>query len=370
MAAFTLKIDTNLLNDKAYFKLTSDAKAMYLAIVAMCNADGGGVSLEDLEHMLRAKNAVALRCLRDAGFIAVDGDMIYPRSDLIRKHTDTRRIKEWREEKRQQPAASSTAPNTLQNQPALQPAPRPAQHPQQNQPAPILRAVPTPLPEKPEPAPVVYTSPSAASEAEFDGWDEPEESNSMAHDGFALAEPQEQPQEQPQDLGMELVSFLDQQAARSEASEWQLVDPCAPPSNALTVACPLAFKPVVPGKDLTKTQMNQAKHIESFYKFVEEGVAPEMAAEYVQKRMDKSWDPFGVGQWSRLDRTAKQFSWSRLDCLITLCERGWMNVEPKFLEGLAKPTGLYTKPAVGGVPDGYVKDGFGKLKKRSAGVAL
>ena len=309
MAELTLKIDTKILRDKSYADLSSDAKAVLFAIVTMCDADGGGVDLDDLEHVLRAKHTVPLRHLAQAGFVELRDDCVYALGKLIRRETRSAYHRERREKQRQRPASASPSPNPLQNQPALQPAPDRPQNTAGNQPAPAPQSTPADKVEKLD---------------IFDGWLEPEDfSGSTTAADQVVVEKQAEAPAKPK-------------KARKTAAKKQLEDS--------------SFKP----------------------ELLAAGMQEDLVDRFFEIRVAKKQLPMDRFDWEVFCKEAGLAGWTAAEAFEFAVSRKWSKIEAGWLAGKAKPgsSGLPRSADPLGIPEGYYKDGFGKLKKRQGGVVL
>ncbi|MCE3608061.1 hypothetical protein LXA47_31315 [Massilia sp. P8910] len=328
MAAYTLKIDHNLLNDKSYFKLTPEAKSIFLAIVTLCDADGGGVAQDDLEHILRAKNAVALRSLGELGFIEIDADrVIYPRSTLIRKETSTKKSQKRRERLAGAAPEQPLVANLVQNQPVPKTSP---------------------AFEAPKPAPL----PAAVMEDDFDGWGDVEEEVAPQRQAAApLALVDTAIADEPAGFDLSILSGPD----ASTAASWEVVDDIRPAS---VVAKPKKEPKAKLAHDAMRTAL------------LDEGISEMLADSYFQVRKTKRAVPLNEFAWAMIKNSAEKAGWSITDALMVMVGKSWIGLDPAWLSNLTKPTAAFKAPDGLGVPDGYTKDNWGKLKKRSGGVAL
>jgi hypothetical protein len=91
----TLKVDTTLLTDAAYYKLTDGAKALFWSI----HAASKPTMVADQSEIVKnecVKLAPPLRALMEAGLIFVVDNEIHPTGRLVKRELSTGRSKSWR----------------------------------------------------------------------------------------------------------------------------------------------------------------------------------------------------------------------------------------------------------------------------------
>lgn len=164
----------------------------------------------------------------------------------------------------------------------------------------------------------------------------------------------------------------------ADSDDWGSPDPVEEPIVA-PIASP-APSPEAEPKAKTRKKPKTAHEEGVREAMLADGVEPEFADAWLSQRMGVGHqkykaNPVTMLAWKGVKREAELAKWPLNEAVKRMAEKTWQGFDRKWVQGVPIPGSLEASagspaPNLPFVPEGYKKDGFGRLVKRSGGVAL